>query len=101
VSYAFFWIPARRATDAQEELNRFLGGHRVIAVDRQFVSDGERSGWAVAVDYVGGTPPAPGTKSRIDYREVLDAETFAVFAALRARRKEPVFSPSLAEMGVR
>jgi superfamily II DNA helicase RecQ len=61
-------------------------------MDRNFVVNANESAWSVAVDYADGSAPsqtsAAPEKSRIDYREVLDPATFAVFAALRTKRKE-------------
>jgi superfamily II DNA helicase RecQ len=92
VAIAFFWIPASFPQAAQDELNRFLGSHRVLAVDRHFIPNAESSAWSVAVDYEDGAAstatPANQDKGRVDYREVLDPATFALFAALRTKRKE-------------
>jgi len=89
---ACFWIPANHPWEAQAELNKFLASHRVLAVDRNFVANANDSAWSVAVDYAAGSAPSQTSvapeKSRIDYREVLDPATFAVFAALRTKRKE-------------
>lgn len=69
-------------------MNRFLDGHRVVAIDRQFVQDGPNSAWALCITYLqsSGRPP-PGRRGRIDYREVLSEPDFTVFAKLRALRK--------------
>lgn len=77
---------------AEEELNRFLATHRIVSVDRQFVSDGARSVWAICVTWVEGRAPdargqGESRKGRVDYRDVLDADHFAVFAKLRDFRK--------------
>jgi superfamily II DNA helicase RecQ len=92
MAIACFWIPAKDPADAQDELNKFLASHRVLAMDRHFVANGNESAWGVAVDYAdaGRASQTSGgpDKSRVDYREVLDPATFAVFAALRTRRKE-------------
>ncbi len=82
-----------RALDGGEqaagELNAFLRSHRVITVDRQFVSDGANSYWSICVTFVEGRASAPSdsSKKRIDYREVLNERDFAVFARLRTLRK--------------
>jgi superfamily II DNA helicase RecQ len=90
MAIACFWIPANHPWDAQDEVNKFLASHRVLAVDRHFVANGNDSAWSVAVDYADGNsqPSAAPDKARVDYREVLDPATFAIFAALRSRRKE-------------
>ena len=83
----FFSVPALDPGAAEEDLNRFLGGHRVLAVDRQLVHDRSAAYWAVCVTYLEGQGKAPVKKGKIDYREVLPADEFAVFARLRSLRK--------------
>jgi hypothetical protein len=67
-----------------------VGTHRVITVERQFVADGANSLWSVCVSYVDGEarPSAEKRQRRIDYREILSPNEFAIFAKLRALRKE-------------
>jgi superfamily II DNA helicase RecQ len=88
----FFTIPTRDAAPGEAELNGFLSSQRVLSVERQFVSLGENSFWAICVDYLpassGAPGPGGGRRGRIDYREVLSPETFAVFARLRDLRKQ-------------
>ena len=52
--------------------------------------DGPNSTWAVCVsfDRYGAQRPPAGKRARVDYRDVLDEPEFAVFARLRALRKE-------------
>lgn len=75
------------ADDARglEDLNRFLRGHRVLTLDRQF----REGSWSFCVTYQTGLlPMEPGrTTEKIDYRAVLDPVTFARFARLRDERK--------------
>ena len=89
----FFWIPAFDSTAAAEELNRFLAKHRVIQVEKRFCAGegGHGTGWSVCVEWMPGresAAPATGKLSKVDYKEVLDTETFEIFAALRNWRKE-------------
>ncbi len=91
----FFTIPIRDVAQGETELNGFLSSHRVLAVDRQFVNLGENSFWALCVDYLpssssdsGASSQAAGRKGRIDYREELSPQAFAVFAKLRDLRKQ-------------
>ena len=95
MKYRFFKIPVQEPEAQTEELNRLLGQYRILSVDRHLVVDGERSFWALSVCYA-DTETAPGTpgaaargdKPKVDYREVLNQQDFAVFAALRSLRKE-------------
>jgi superfamily II DNA helicase RecQ len=79
---------------AQEELNRFLRGHRVLNVDRRWVDLGTESYWCFCVDYLetgpfSGSPARPPGQSagKVDYREVLNPEQFAAFVKLRTLRQ--------------
>lgn len=99
----FFAIRAADPREAQDELNRFCAGRRVVAVDRQFVSAGVDSFWAICVTVAPGQGALPDAlktperrsgargngagSSRVDYKQVLNAEDFALFAELRAWRK--------------
>jgi superfamily II DNA helicase RecQ len=78
----------------EAELNAFLARHRVVTMERRFVDNGPDSFWALCVDFLnadprtGSVPGAPGRSERkVDYREVLSPEQFAVFAKLRDVRK--------------
>lgn len=88
----FFWIPARDSSAAEAELNTFLGGHRVVQVEKAFCSDADGPGWSLCVQWLPGETPAtaPAMKggSKVDYRELLDEPTFKIFAALRTWRKD-------------
>ena len=93
--FAIFHIPSLHAVESQTELNLFLRSHRVLKVERQFVADGEQSFWTFCVDYLDGAPNATGgssqsssTKTKVDYREVLKPDEFALFAKLRDFRKQ-------------
>jgi hypothetical protein len=87
--YRSFLIPIRDAQRAERELNDFIRSHRVLAVDRHWVDRGENSFWAVWVDDLEPSPDRPsdvatsGSKRKLDYKEVLSPEDFAVFAQLR------------------
>jgi superfamily II DNA helicase RecQ len=88
----FFTIPVQSGAEATGELNSLLSSTRVLTVDRQFVADGASSFWSVCVvsqtGPVGGRKGASAKKGGVDYREVLNAEDFAVYAKLRDLRKQ-------------
>jgi superfamily II DNA helicase RecQ len=92
MKYRFFHIPVLAPEAAAESLNGFLGQHRILAVDRQFVADGACSFWALSVSYAETVPGsseelARGRKAKVDYREVLNQQDFALYASLRSLRK--------------
>ncbi|MEQ1516416.1 MAG: HRDC domain-containing protein [Usitatibacteraceae bacterium] len=91
----FFTIPVFGGESAADELNRFLVGSRVVAVDRHLVQAGNNSAWAFCISYEasGDARPVVGdthgrrVSAKVDYREVLNEDDFAVYAKLRALRK--------------
>src|SRR2546426_9456587 len=72
-------------------MNGFLRGHRVLAVKKEFVPDGEISFWTFCVEYLDGAglgALVPGGKlPKVDYKEALKPEEFEVFSRLRDWRK--------------
>jgi len=89
----FFWVPAVDSEAAERELNAFISSHRVVEVTKAFNALlGGPCGWALCIQWVTGSAPssrsAAGKSEKIDYRELLDAPTFKIFAALRTWRKD-------------
>ena len=69
-----FVLPIKNLCAAEAEMNGFLRGHRVLAVKKEFVADGESSCWSFCVDYLdGGGAGAvlPGARPKVDDTEVL------------------------------
>jgi superfamily II DNA helicase RecQ len=95
MAYKVFLIPARNFEWAESELNHFLKTHRVLSMQREWVNCGLESYWSVLVDYLETTvkkeaagPVSHSARRGIDYKEVLSAEEFEVFAHLSLLRKE-------------
>jgi superfamily II DNA helicase RecQ len=85
-----FVIPIKNVSEAEAEMNGFLRGHRVLAVKKEFVADGENSFWTFCVEYLDGTAAVPGSGRRaptVDYKEVLKPDEFEIFSRLRDWRK--------------
>jgi superfamily II DNA helicase RecQ len=85
-------IPAAGSPELEEDLNRFLRSHRVIAVQKSLeVVEGSPC-WCFCVEWLEGSPAGGSGKGRgtkkIDYKDVLSDADFAVFARLREVRKE-------------
>lgn len=86
MAYRFFQISMRDSGVSEEELNRFLRGHRILSVDRRWVDLGTESFWSFCVDYLETVQPSgPGARpvgesqGKVDYREVVNPEQFAAF----------------------
>jgi superfamily II DNA helicase RecQ len=89
MKYQFFSIQAVGSSEAQEEFNRFCSSHRVINIDKHFVNDAGNSFWAICVSYLDGETGISQNrkKTKVDYREILSPEEFAVYLKLRDLRK--------------
>jgi superfamily II DNA helicase RecQ len=95
MAYQIFTIPIHDAAGATAEMNAFLRSHRVLSVARRWVEQGSNSFWCFCVDYLestggqgSGTGRPRSAQGKIDYKEVLNPDDFAVFARLRELRKE-------------
>ena len=76
-------------SEVAADLNHFLAEHRILSIDRQLVIDGADSVWAICVTFdLGGPRPAAARRGKVDFKDVLSAPEFAVFARLRALRKQ-------------
>jgi len=88
-------IPVSDTGEACQALNQFMRQVRVLATERRFVDSGLNSFWSILVDYVEAKPEhaqadqnAPAkSRNRVDYKEFLAPEAFALFAQLRDFRK--------------
>ena len=87
-----FSVPAEGGEEAVEDLNKFLRNHRVLSIEKRMVEQGGY--WSFCIEYLersgegGGPSTVDRSKRGVDYKEILSAEDFAVFAKLRDLRKE-------------
>lgn len=87
--FEFFTIPVRGGEAESEVLDHFLATHRIVEIDRQFLSDSANSAWCFCVAFSeSGQRPTSSRRGKIDYKEVLNEIDFAQFARLRELRKE-------------
>ena len=88
MAYRIFTVPIQDTGQAVSELNGFLGSHKILSVDRRWVEQGSMSFWSFCVDYLesaaAGSPQGrfSNQRGKIDYKEILKPEDFAVFAKL-------------------
>ncbi len=89
-----FDILASAAEQDVEVVNKFIRGHRVIDIDKQFYVSSDNIGhWSLILTYINDTPLQQQSlqfekREKIDYKEVLSAEDFEKFAKLRLIRKQ-------------
>ncbi len=82
-----FSVPAQASTAEQEEMNKFLRGHRILEVQQQY--DTQRAFWTFAISYldtnVGKTNYVQ--ENKIDWKAELEPAVYERFSRLRERRK--------------
>ncbi len=87
-----FDVPSKGGDDSLELMNKFVRGHKVLDVDRQFYVSSDNVGhWSVFVTYLSQSAPQENsgtqTRPKVDYKEVLSPEEFERFTRLRSIRK--------------
>ncbi len=88
-----FTIPLFDNETELNEMNGFLRAQKVLTIDKQFVSLGENAYWSFCITYLQLSKQSTMAQNaqrqnKIDYKEVLDVATFAVFSTLRTIRKQ-------------
>jgi superfamily II DNA helicase RecQ len=75
-----------------EDMNRFLRGNKVVNVEKQLVTLADGAFWSFCIHYIGmenkDDRPTGEPKAKVDYKNVLDEPTFALFSKLRVFRKK-------------
>ena len=89
--FEFIQIPANGQGNAKDALNKLLQAGRIASVRKEFVANGEDSFWAFCIECLepaaGAQKGRTGSVPKVDYKERLSADDFAVFAKLRELRK--------------
>ncbi len=84
-----FTIPVGDSGTALEEMNRFLRSNKILEVKDQLISNENGAYWCFCVRYIERTLNSVSSdKRKVDYRKVLDDETFKKFSRLREVRKK-------------
>lgn len=78
MQFRFYAIPIAGDKTVEDELNAFVRSHKIVAIDKQF-SDKD-SAWVFCITYIENSVATSGSfqskKEKIDYKEVLDEQTF-------------------------
>ncbi|MCK5519726.1 MAG: HRDC domain-containing protein [Candidatus Marinimicrobia bacterium] len=92
MKYITFTIPIPDSQNSIEDLNRFLGSHKIISVKKELLQKETSAYWAFLIEYYVDDKKMIETslskKPKVDYKDILSAENFAVFSQLRDLRKE-------------
>jgi len=83
-----FYVPVPDSSQTLDEMNRFLRSYKIIDVDKQFVASASNSFWTFCIRYISGEQTGAERKqTKVDYKEILDEATFAIYSRLRECRK--------------
>jgi len=86
-----FTFPLCTENQQTEELNHFLRAHKVVDIRKELAIIDGNNVWTFCVTYmqdgISGQSSSATKSVKIDYKEVLDEETFKVFSSLRKSRK--------------
>ncbi len=87
-----FTLPLVPETHQLEELNVFLRSSKVVDLRKEIATVDGNACWTFCVTYMQEAPTLNTQKSggaaRIDYKEVLDEQTFKRFSIMRRVRKD-------------
>jgi superfamily II DNA helicase RecQ len=84
-----FTIPIGDSGAALDEMNRFLKGNKILEVQNQLISNENGAYWCFCVRYIEKElSQVVHSKTKVDYKQVLDDATFQKFSKLRAIRKK-------------
>lgn len=87
-----FSIPILGGEVANEEMNKFLRSNKIINIEKRFYESPEGGFWTFCINYLENSNTQQSIQSsgkqKVDYKEVLDEKTFAVFSRLREIRKQ-------------
>jgi superfamily II DNA helicase RecQ len=87
--YRSFFVSPFGEASVCDDLNAFLKSHRIVNVEKRLI-DGERgTGWLFLIEYGSDNKNQSSPSSpRVDYREILSEQEYALFDRLRKLRKE-------------
>ncbi len=83
-----FSVPIVGGEAINEDLNKFLRGHKILQVEQQLVEPSGGAYWSFCVRYTDARPPdkVSKKKERKDYKEILSERDFIRFSRLRTIR---------------
>ena len=86
-----FTVPIGASGKTVQEMNAFLRGNKILEVENQLISNEHGAYWCFCVRYMEpsfGTSNGQKSRKKVDYKKVLDEETFRKFSKLREIRKK-------------
>jgi superfamily II DNA helicase RecQ len=87
--YRTFFVSPFGESTVCEELNKFLKANRIVNVEKRLIDSERGTGWLFLVEYGNDIRNTGSNASaRVDYREILNEQEYALFDKLRQLRKE-------------
>ena len=86
-----FMVPIWDTEEGTRTLNAFLRGNRILEVKEELVQQNQNAYWCFSVHYLEGKARETiqgKSRKKVDYRKVLDEQTFQKFSKLREIRKK-------------
>jgi len=81
-------IPIEGGDSILDDMNGFLRSHKVIEIRKEFSTGSNGTCWTFCITYLLNGSTVLERKEKIDYKQVLDENTFSRFSSLRAIRKQ-------------
>lgn len=89
MKYKLITIEALHPERGEQELNSFLGSHKIISVEKKCCQTKQQLYWTFAICYEGaGYKGGEKKRGTIDYKEVLSEDDFTKYARLRELRND-------------
>lgn len=82
-----FYVPIMGGEEAEEQLNRFLRGNRVLKIEKAFSQLAGLNGWSFCVEYLQGTVVTKKQQKKVDYKNELSPAVFKRFERYRKIRR--------------
>jgi len=81
-------IPIDGGETIVEEMNGFLRSHKVIELKKELLTTSVGTFWSFCITYLISGNGMVERKEKVDYKQILDEETFARFSKMRSVRKQ-------------
>lgn len=83
-----FTIPIGDSGATLAQMNSFLRSNKILEVENHLISNQNGAYWCFCIHYIEKTSHQGNYKTKVDYKQVLDDETFKKFLKLREIRKK-------------
>lgn len=83
-----FSIPIVGGEKLNEDMNVFLRSKKILQIESQIINQVSGCFWTFCIRYIDDVTISDANKVKVDYKEVLDDNSFKVFSRLREIRKK-------------